>query len=69
MRGLSLVEESGGYCSLWAFHCSGFFYCRAQALGARTSVVVAHGLSHSAACGIFLDQGLNPRPLFWQADS
>ena len=33
------------------------------------SVVVAHGLSCSAACGIFPDQGSNPCPLHWQADS
>ena len=33
------------------------------------SVIVAHGLSYSAACGIFPDQGLNPCPLHWQADS
>ena len=33
------------------------------------SVVVAHGPSHSAACGIFPDQGSNPCPLHWQADS
>ena len=33
------------------------------------SVVVAHGLSCSTARGIFLDQGLNPCPLQWQADS
>ena len=33
------------------------------------SVVVAHGPSCSAACGIFPDQGLNPCPLHWQADS
>ena len=30
---------------------------------------VAHGPSHSAACGILPDQGSNPRPLHWQADS
>ena len=30
---------------------------------------MAHGLSCSAACGIFPDQGLNPCPLHWQADS
>ena len=29
----------------------------------------AHGLSCSAACGIFPDQGSNPCPLHWQADS
>ena len=28
-----------------------------------------HGLSCSAACGIFPDQGSNPGPLLWQADS
>ena len=33
------------------------------------SVVVAHGPSCSAACGIFPDQGSNPYPLHWQADS
>ena len=33
------------------------------------SVVVAHGLSCSAAYGIFPDQGSNPCPLHWQADS
>ena len=33
------------------------------------SVVVAHGLSCSAACGIFPDQGSNPCPLHWQVDS
>ena len=33
------------------------------------SVVVAHRLSCSAACGIFPDQGSKPCPLHWQADS
>ena len=33
------------------------------------SVIVAHGPSYSAACGIFPDQGSNPCPLHWQADS
>ena len=67
-------------CSAWASHCGGFSCCGAWAL--RTwasvvaacrlysagSVVMAHGLSWSAACGIFLDQGSNPCPLHWQAD-
>ena len=30
---------------------------------------MVHGLSCSTACGIFPDQGLNPCPLHWQADS
>ena len=33
------------------------------------SVVVAHGPSCSAACGIFPDQGSNLCPVHWQADS
>ena len=33
------------------------------------SVIVSHGPSCSAACGIFPDQGSNPCPLHWQADS
>ena len=33
------------------------------------SVIVAHGPSYSVACGIFPDQGSNPCPLHWQADS
>ena len=33
------------------------------------SVIVAHGPSCSTACGIFPDQGSNPCPLHWQADS
>ena len=31
-------------------------------------MVVAHGLSCSVACEIFLDQGLNPCLLRWPAD-
>ena len=30
---------------------------------------MAHEVSCSAACGIFPDQGSNPCPLHWQADS
>ena len=33
------------------------------------SVVVAHGLCCCKTCGIFPDQGSNPYPLHWQADS
>ena len=67
-RRLSLVAVSGGYSLLWASYCGGSSCCRAQALGVR-AVVVAPGLSCSAACGIFPDQGSNPCPLHWQADS
>ena len=42
-----------------------------QSTGSRRagSVVVAHRPSCFAACGIFPDQGSNPCPLHWQADS
>ena len=33
------------------------------------SVVVVHGLSRPVASGIFQDEGSNPCPLHWQADS
>ena len=43
--------------------------CKLQELWQAGSIVVAHGLSCSAACGIFMNQGLNPCLLHWQADS
>ena len=56
--------------------CTGFSGCGTRAsvvvahgLWSAGSVVVAHGPSRSAACGIFPDQGSNPCPLHWQADS
>ena len=33
------------------------------------SIVVARGVSCSAACGVFPDQGSNPFLLQWQVDS
>ena len=53
-----------------AFHCSDFSCCGAWALSTQASVVVVLGLSCPlAACGIFLDQGLNLYPLHWHMDS
>ena len=72
VRGLFfLVAASGGHSSS---RCVGLSLSRPlllQSTGSRRagSVVVAHGPSCSAACGIFPDQGLNPCPLHWQADS
>ena len=71
MRGLSLVAASGGHSSS---RCTGLSLSRPLLLrstGSRRagSVIVAHGPSCSAACGILPDQGLNPCPLHWQADS
>ena len=47
---------------------AGFCSCGSRAYRAG-SVVAAHGLSCSAACEIFPDQGLNLCPLHWQTDS
>ena len=71
VRGLSLVAASGGHSSS---RCAGLSLSRPLLLwstGSRSagSVVVAHGSSCSAACGNFPDQGSNPCPLHWQADS
>ena len=71
VRGLSPVAASGGRSSS---QCTGLSPSRPLLLrstGSRRagSVIVAHGLSFSAACGIFPDQGSNPCPLHWQADS
>ena len=38
-------------------------------VAACSSVVMPHGLICSKACGIFLDQGSNPCPPYWQIDS
>ena len=71
VRGLSPVAASGGHSSS---RCAGLSLSRPLLLrstGSRRagSVVVAHGPSRSAACGVFPDQGSNPCPPHWQADS
>ena len=71
VRGLSLVVASGGHSSS---RCAGLSLSRPlllQSTGSRRagSVVVAHGPSCSAACGLFPDQGSNPCALHQQADS
>ena len=71
MRGLSPAAASGGHSSSW---CVGLSPPRPLLLWSTSSrragsVVVVHGPSCSAACGIFPDQGANPCPLHWQADS
>ena len=70
-RGLSPVTASGGHSSS---RCAGLSPSRPlwlRSTGSRRagSVTVAHGPSCSAACGILPDQGSNPCPLHWQADS
>ena len=71
VRGLSLVAASGGHSSS---RCAGLSPSRPLSLrstGSRRagSAIVAHGPSRSTACGILPDQGSNPCPLRWQADS
>ena len=71
VRGLSLVVASGGHSSS---RCAGLSLPRPlllRSIGSRRacSVIVAHGPSCSAACGILPDQGSNPCALHWQADS
>ena len=68
---LSLVAASGRYSSS---RCAGLSLLRPLLLrstGSRRAgaVVVVHRSSCSAACGVFPDQGSNPCPLHWQADS
>ena len=70
-QGLSPVAASGGHSSS---RCAGLSLSRPLLLRSTDSrharsVVVAHGPSCSAACGILPDQGSNPCPLHWQADS
>ena len=80
----SLVVESGGYSldvvhgfligeaslvmehRLWDMQVSVVVTAGLKSTG---SIAVAHGLSCSLACGIFLDQGLNLCLLRWQVDS
>ena len=70
-EGFLLVVASRGHSSSL---CAGLSLSRPLLLrstGSRHtgSVIVAHGPSCSVACGIFPDQGSNPCPLHWQADS
>ena len=82
-RGLSLVATSEDFSSLQCAGFSLRWLLLLRSTGSRRagsvvvacrlsstgSVVVAHGLSCSTACGIFMDQGSNLCPLHWQADS
>ena len=79
VRGPSPVAASGGHSSSRcgdrsSSRCAGLSLSRPLLLRSTSSrragsVVVAHGPSCSVACGIFPDQGSNPCPLHWQAES
>ena len=75
--GLHCCTSTFSSCSMWgllsscgaqASHYSAFSCCGGRAVSTG-SVVGAHGVSCSAACGIFLDEGSNLYLLHWQADS
>ena len=71
VRGLPPVVSSEGHSSS---RCAGLSLSQPLLLrntGSRRagSATVAHGPSRSAARGILPDQGSNPHPLHWQADS
>ena len=63
---LSLVAVSGGDSLVVVLGLSLGWFFLLQSMG---SVIVAHGLSCSMACEIFLDEGLNWCPLRQKADS
>ena len=71
MRGLSLVAASGGHSSSRCAGLSLSWPLLFRSTGSRRagSVIVAHGPSCSVARGILPDQGSNPCPPHWQADS
>ena len=71
VRGLSPVLASGGHSSSRRAGPSLPRPLPLRSTGSRRtgSVVVAHGPSRSAACGILPDQGSNPCAWHWQADS
>ena len=71
VRGLSLVVASGGHSSPRGAGLSLSRPLLLRSTGSRRagSAIVAHGPSRSAARGILPDQGSNPCPLHWQADS
>ena len=71
VQGLSLVAASGGHSSSRCAGLSLSWPLLLRSTGSRHagSAIVADGPSCSVACGIFPDQGSNPCPLHWQADS
>ena len=58
-----LSLQGAGFSLLW------FLFLRTTGSRHKGSVVVAHRLSCPVPCGIFPDQGSNPGPLHWWADS
>ena len=71
VRGLSPVAASGGHSSSQCVGLSPSRPLLLRSTGSRCagSAIVAHGPSRSTACGILPDQGSNPCPSHWPADS
>ena len=71
VRGLSPVAASGGHSSSRHVGLPPSRPLSLRSTGSRCagSVIVAHGPSRSVARGILPDQGPNPCPPHWQADS
>ena len=71
LQGLSPVAASGGHSSSRCAGLSLSWPLLLRSTGSRHagSATVVHRVSCSAAFGILPDQGSNPCPLHWQADS
>ena len=67
----SSCSELGATLYLWClpFSLQRLLLLESMDSRAWASAVVAYGLSCPGMCGIFPNQGLNPRPLHWRADS
>ena len=63
-EGFLKLQQGGAFIAM-----HGLLIAVASLTAEQASVAVACGFSYPAACGIFLDQGSNPCPLHWQADS
>ena len=67
---LSLIAASGGYSPVLLDFSLPWLTLQSHGLlDTHASAAVARGLSCCTACGVFLEQGLNLRPLHWQGDS
>ena len=73
---LSLVVAGGGYSQVAAYRLQGLLLLQRTgsrytgfSIAARGLSCLVHGVTCHMAWGIFLDQGSNPCPLHWQADS
>ena len=70
-KGFLQLRQAGAplHCGARALSLSRPLLLRSTGSRRAGSVVVAHGPSCSAVCGILPDQDSNPCPLHWQADS